>query len=379
MSRSVVGSLFACLILSVCCKPALAQDVEGADEEHGLSWIMFPLFKGNDDAGFIYGAQTALVWEDPEAAPYLWESRLKLRLSTTGRHDHIWLFDAPDLLGSDFRITSRATFQRIDDANYFGVGNDTAFVESDRNRYGFTEFRAELYVRRELGRNLYLGAGAAFANTQVDAASNTLLAQESPRGIDGGIGAVTLLYAGYDSRDHDIVPTDGALTEVYLKQSNPGLGSTHGYVGLGINQQLYLSPLPWLVLAQRFMAEDLSGEVPFYELGRIGGSTNFPGLGGVFSQRGFVEQRFIGETKLLSNSEARAYFPPLWEKLVLGVGAFVDVSRVMDAGEVAFWRDLHPAVGAEFSVSWDKLFVFRVDYAVSEEGGLFYIEGRHIF
>lgn len=342
--------------------------------------MAFPLFKGNDDAGFIYGAQAALVWEEPDVAPYVWESRLKLRLSTTNRHDHIWELDAPHVWGSDFRITSSLGFQRIDDANYFGIGNDTVPDDvPENNQYRLQEVRGELYLRRDLPANLYLGVGVAGVHSSVDADPGSLLAQESPRGTDGGAGVITLLYGGYDSRDHDIVPTTGALTELYLRQSSPAFGNTYGFVALGAAQHVYYALAPWLVFAQRVVFEDLTGDVPFYELGRLGGSVNFPGLGGVFSQRGFAEQRFIGARKLLSNTELRGYFPPVYKQLVVGLGAFADVSRVFAPNTLAFWEDLHPAAGAEVTVSWDRIFVFRMDYAVSAEGGLFYIEGRHLF
>ena len=366
-------------------EPAAAEPAaagSAADEEEpdqGLSWLAFPLFKGNDDAGFIYGAQAALVWLEPDATPYLWESRLKLRFSTTNRHDHIWVFDAPKFLGSSFRVTSRAGYQKIDDANYFGVGNRTvADPDETKNQFRLQEFRSEIYVRQDLARNVYVGIGAAVSSTDVSARDASLLVKEAPLGIEGGGGLLTLLYAGYDSRDHNVVPTRGLLTELYLKQSSPAT-STYGFVGLGAVQQAYYSPTPWLVFAQRLMFEDLSGEVPFYELGRIGGSSNFPGLGGVFSQRGFAEQRFIGARKLLSNTELRGYFPPVWRDLIVGLGLFGDVSRVLDPGELDFWNDLHPAGGVEVSIGWGKLFMFRMDYAVSDEGGLFYIEGRHLF
>jgi outer membrane protein assembly factor BamA len=362
--------------------PALAESGDKPEEEpdQGLSWLTFPLFKGNDDAGFIYGAQAALVYEEPDASPYLWESRLKLRFSTTNRHDHIWVFDAPGVLDSDFRVTSRVGFQQIEDANYFGVGNQTvADPDEAYHKFKLRETRSELYVRRDLPRDVYLGVGVSLASTDIAVREGTLLAQETPRGIGGGTGVVGLLYAGYDSRDHDIVPTRGVLTELYLKQSSPLFASTHSFIGLGVNQQLYYAPLPWLVFAQRLVFEDLAGDVPFYELGRIGGSRNFPALGGVHSQRGFAEQRFIGARKLLSNTEVRAYFPPVWRELVIGVGTFADVSRVLEPGQLALWEDLHPAAGLEVSIGWDRLFIFRMDYAVSEEGGLFYIEGRHLF
>ncbi len=360
---------------------ASAQESEEEEEEQriGLDWVVFPTFKFNDDTGFAYGGQLNMVeYGEDGLQPFVWELRAKAEHSTNNRHEHSIFFEAPHLLGGGWRFLTRIDVLHIDDANYFGIGKDT---RNDRApsvyNYQLTEPRAQLYVRKNLETAWFVGLGLGYQFTLIDAPTGSLLDAQRPLGWEGGQGPQLQLSVGYDGRDNEIVPRNGYFVEAYTRGAAAPLAD-FSFAVLGLNQQGYIAPWSWLVFAQRVLVEQVLGDAPLYELYRVGSSPSFRGLGGVFSQRGFVEGRFLGSTRLLLNSEVRGYFPPLWGGLVFGLGAFVDASQVVDSS-AAFGAGLHPSVGGEFLINWKDAIVFRIDYAVSEEGGLFYIEGRHLF
>jgi hypothetical protein len=363
---------------------APSPDVGDDDEPArlGLDGLVLPIVQFNDDAGFIYGLHVPLIdYGDGTARPYRWAVELKLRHSTRNRHEHYLWADLPDVSG--LRLTLRGTYLRIADANYFGVAR-TETLDAPRQKiyqYLLDEPRVQLVATRRFLGSFVWGAGISFSATSTEYLASSLLAAERPVGVDGGRALLLLGTVAYDNRDDELVPTRGAYVELYAKGAVAGLGSTFSLGGAGLAVQGYTSPLSRFVLAGRVLAESLVGDVPFYELGRIGGSTNVFGLGGVFTQRGFLESRFLGRHKLLSNLEARYYFPSFFRRRVtLGLAAFFDGSVILDGvdAETLFSR-LRPSGGGALLVKWKELVLFRVDAGVSAEGTLLYVEGRHLF
>lgn len=354
---------------------------EAQDEvQTGFQWMLFPTFKGNSDAGFIYGAQLAMIDYADGKEPFNWEFRLKLNHSTKNRHQHYLVFDTPHLLPYGLRYALELEVLHINDANYFGIGNETTFDEDTPDLYQFrlTEPRLQTHIRKELYDPIFVVGGAAASFSWVRADPTSLLAIERPIGWEGGRSISGLIGAGVDTRDNEIVTRKGVYAEIYSRFALTPLAETSWFGG-GIYQASYWSPfVDWIVIGQRLMFEALGGTPPVTEMMRMGGTKNFRALGGVFSHRGFAENRFIGPTKGLANFEIRAYFSPLFQHLVFGAGPFLDASRVFD-GSGTFFKVWHVSSGGEFTINWKESFLFRLDYAVSSEGGEFYIEGRHLF
>ncbi|MEO1266764.1 MAG: BamA/TamA family outer membrane protein [Myxococcota bacterium] len=368
------------LLMALCIgSSAWAQERVEAEqkEEEGLSWVGFPTFKFNDDSGFVYGAQASLIDVQEGLEPFVWELRARAEHSTRNRHDHALVWDAPHGIPLG-RLSVRAEVLHVDDANYFGVGNGTVRPSSEsQTRMRLTQPRSQINLRRDFDQGLFVSGGVEASWVRIRAREDSLLEQQRPLGWDGSHALVLRGGVGYDTRDDEIIPRSGVLTELYLKGASDALGSSSTFGGVGATQQVYLAPFSWMVLAGRLMVDAQMGDVPLAELYRMGGERSFRGLGGVFSQRGYSEGRFIGRTKALGNGELRLLAPLVWGGLQLGGGPFVDASRVVDGGPI--WEDVHVSGGGELVIGWKNLLVFRMDYAVSDEEGLFYIEGRYLF
>lgn len=358
-------------------QPAGDEEVERSEEETGIDWVAFPTFKGSSDAGFVYGGRLEVVdYGTGESDPFDWELRMELNHSTKNRHEHVLSIDAPAWI-ERARLFAKLEVWHIDDANYFGIGNETEPAETPgANQFTLTEPRIQLQLRRDL-EPLFATGGALIGLPTTQAPPESLLADERPTGWQGGRHVSGVAAVGVDTRDDEVVPRDGVYAELYSRWSVTPL-SDYVWYGGGITESTYWAPVEWLVFAQRVMFEALGGDVPVTEMMRIGGTRNFRGIGGVYSQRGFVENRFIGPVRGIANVELRGYFPPLFGGLRFGAGPFAAVSRVFD-GSGTFLRTWHPSAGGEVTISWKKSFLFRIDYAVSPDGGEFYIEGRHLF
>lgn len=361
----------------------LAATAGSADLEvhRGLDWLVVPVLKYNDDIGVMYGLHTVLKeYGDDDDPSFDWFLEVKLRHSTKNRHEHWIYFDMPTFLGA--RLWLLGEFLRIDDANYFGVANiDHIDEPADESfQYRLTEPRLQTLLSDDLVHGWRWGVGLSFAYTATHYEPTSRLAAERPVGIDGGHLLIGKLALVRDTRDEELRPSSGHYVELYAKAATRPLGSSFSYQGIGAEGRVYFSPLPKLVYAARLMVESLGGEVPFYELARIGGSRTAFGLGGVFTQRGFAESRFIGEDKALTNHELRYYFPPILDLLSLGLGAFLDVSLVVDGADASeLVGRLRPSGGVELSAQWKDLVVVRVDLGFSDEERIFYVEGRHLF
>lgn len=368
------------LTVLIACALATPATLGAEEDPTGLQWAVLPAFKGSKDVGLVYGAQLLMIdYGTGEDDPFRWELRLKLSHSTTNRHHHVALFDTPTLLPFGLRYAVEVEALHIADANYFGIGNEAPGVDEDpaSTQFRLTEPRVQMHVRRKLYAPVFVVGGVTFAHSAIDAPPGSRLARDQPDGWDGSTALAGIVGAGIDTRDHEIVPRNGVFVELYSRFALTPL-SDASWFAAGAYQSAYWSPVDWIVLGQRVMFEALGGTPPLTELMRIGGTHSFRGLGGVYSHRGYAENRFIGANKGLANFEIRGYFPPLFGHLVLGAGPFVDVSRIFD-GSGNLWKSWNFSSGGEFTVNWKESFVFRLDYAVSPEGGEFYFESRHMF
>lgn len=365
----------ALLVATATPTPSVATEPE---ERSGFEWLVVPVLKFNDDIGLMYGIHT--IFKEygergsSRAMDFDWFLELKARHSTKNRHEHWLYFDAPRLYGMQLRILGE--FLRIDDANYFGIGNNkTIKTPGDQvYQYRLTEPRLQTFLSGVIDGAWRWGAGITFAYTDTKYEPTTVLAEEQPTGVDGGHLALGIAALVYDTRNDELRPTDGYYLQLYAKAATRPLGSKFSFQGIGFEAAGFYSPLPNFVYAARFMGEELGGDVPFYELARIGGLRSAFGVGGVFTQRGYSESRFIGKRKLMTNQELRYYFPKILDLVSFGIGVFGDASIVTDVD-----ARIRPSGGFELSAKWKELITVRADMGFSNEEAVFYVEGRHMF
>jgi outer membrane protein assembly factor BamA len=189
-------------------------------------------------------------------------------------------------------------------------------------------------------------------------------------GVDGATVHTQRVILAYDTRDAQTTPTRGLSLSLFVEASSEFLGSASDYVKAGLDT-VYLRPL-WddrLVLVVRGLIEALSGDAdtPFEVR---------PTLGGGDTLRGFSEDRFYGNARVLLNLEARVR---LFTLKLFGVTAefqaapFVDIGTVFNSisefGKEGF--EATPGVGLRGVVA--PSVVGHVEVGLSREGAAIFV------
>jgi hypothetical protein len=204
--------------------------------------------------------------------------------------------------------------------------------------------------------------------SQVDTYSGSLLAEQRPFGMDGGLAVICAVGVLYDSRQPEIAPRSGMLLELSTRFSPPLPQQAGTFGGAMFSARGFTSPADWLTLAGRFMMEMLLGDIPFYEMVHWGGFTPVMGFGGSETLRGLSFGRFRAPGKALLNLEARFDLfrhAAGANNMVWQLALYSDVGGVFGAGDGATDEapgiPLHPAAGAGLRVIYADAFVGRID------------------
>jgi outer membrane protein assembly factor BamA len=152
-------------------------------------------------------------------------------------------------------------------------------------------------------------------------------------------GWVNTLKAGleWDSRDNRPNPMKGIWTELGIEFAPKFIGNDWGFSKFYITHRQYFTLIEKdLALVYRLGYQStLSGEVPFFYQSQVItsmllGTTN-EGLGGVYTLRGIMLNRVIGDGFVYGNVELRwkpIYFKLFRQDCYLGLNAFYDFGRV---------------------------------------------------
>ncbi len=183
-------------------------------------------------------------------------------------------------------------------------------------------------------------------------------------GVDGATLLSQRVWALYDTRDSWFTPTHGTYVSLIGEGTHGIRGAGAFYTRYGIDAR-HLFPL-WeqrVIVAARGLLQSVGGpDIPFFDRSRLGGENTL---------RGFGRDRFIDDTAVALNVEARIrVFTARLFKTVedLEVAPFVDMGRVMGS-----YRDffqgyaVNPGIGVR--VVARPYIVARVDVGYSKEGG----------
>ncbi len=371
--------LLPVLLLSMVSAAPGVKAEEPAAKQQGMDALALPLVSFNSDQGFTYGAVGNVYLHGAGQVPYQHALGVQVLFSSRGMHSHYVRYDGPRLLGP-LRVEARLDYFRESRSPFYGAGNrsapDFGGDEGDQH-YNYTRGSPGASVRlrgRPLGEGHPLQAyvGYAWRHTRVSPYRASMLAQQSPVGIEGGTTSQLLLGALWDTRDNELEPTKGGVEELSVRASGYSTGSRYQYAGLTVSERRFFRLSSRVVLAQRLTLDMLFGEVPFFEWCTTGGTSTPEGVGGMGSVRGLGRNRFAGNIKVFSNSEVRVRAMELkafGQPLRLGAAAFFDLGRVWHPGVTdGAWHEWHPGVGAGLRVA-RRAAVVRMDYALSTETG----------
>jgi outer membrane protein assembly factor BamA len=349
----------------------------------GLEKSALPAINFNSDEGFGYGITAqAYQYGDGTVRPYKYTVQPLLFLTTKGRRDLSVFFDAPHLLPLNWRVSAFAGREQQLATPFYGVGNATAHDESledDPNpyfyRYGRTAMRFSGDLQHSIVGPLRLLLGSGVRSVTIDRtpfdSGTTLLAQQStPASFPRQTSVTVRGGLVYDTRDRETGPTHGQWIEGLVQRADDP------FTRITATARTYVSVTRRLVWAQRVVAQNLSGDVQFYELFPIQGSfKDSEGLGGSGSVRGLPMNRYAGKGLAFANEELRwraSDFHLGGRESALILSGFVDAGRVWERGLSldGILSDYHMGFGGGARIRYGQNFVVALDIAHSKESAM---------
>lgn len=229
---------------------------------------------------------------------------------------------------------------------FFGIGNNAP--ESDETNYTSKETVVQVTAGIHLTSDFALMWTERYHDILVKQGAVSSLPQTSvvfptQTGIDGAQIVGHKLSLRYDTRDKQLIPTQGnyAILSAEFNQ-NLKLSTKNQWWRFTFDARRLQPHGPGLVFVARAFMDSIDGPgVPFYELPTLGGETTL---------RAFGQSRFIDENALLVNFEERI---PVFEKRIfdhqirLEAAPFVDIGRVYDTFGTKAFTDLqvNPGIG----------------------------------
>jgi outer membrane protein assembly factor BamA len=174
----------------------------------------------------------------------------------------------------------------------------------------------------------------------------------------------------YDSRDSLTAPSRGLFTSLFAEASARLLGSSADYVKSGV-ESIYHWPVieRRVIVVGRGLLEAIDGDpdTPFMVR---------PSLGGVDSLRGFSDNRFFGDARVLLSGEVRARVVRLrlfGVDTEFEVAPFVDVGKVFNTASQFFGKAFEVTPGVGFRGLAPPSVVGHIEVGFSREGPAIFV------
>jgi len=277
------------------------------------------------------------------------------------------------LFANRFHADVQFLFDRDATVRFFGLGPESKQVDETNMTLQVTAFYAMFGVNMTPTARLSLGEMVQ----RFDVLRGGILTLPFTRdvfptlpGVDGTTVHAQRVALTYDSRDSQTAPTQGLSVTLYVEASAELLGSGSDYLKSG-TEAVYLKPV-WdrrLILVARGLVEAISGDArtPFEVK---------PTLGGATTLRGFSQNRFYGDARMLANLEGRFR---LFKLHLFGVDTefeaapFVDMGKVFSSTDQLIGSGFEVTPGVGFRGLAPPSVVGRVEIGVGREGPAIFV------
>jgi outer membrane protein assembly factor BamA len=240
-----------------------------------------------------------------------------------------------------------------EEGKFFGAGNNTYETDSSSFKSHIFHLNAEI-TGLVLFKSIHTGLIYDYTNNRViDNINNPFLNNTNTRGLGesraGGLGAGLLM----DTRDNISFPESGSYAKFNMVFYRKFFGSSFIFDKFTIDLRHFWMPIKSHILAFQYLSEFTNGDVPFYSLPAIGGSSNM---------RGYYEGRYRDKQYITTQAEYRKIL--FWR---LGVAAFYSVGQVSDKIGNFRLNDFKHTYGAGLRFVFDKKekINLRVDLGVA--------------
>jgi outer membrane protein assembly factor BamA len=351
---------------------------------YGLTGLPIAYFTRT--SGWNYGGRLKLT--DYRRRPFRYKLILNWVQSENDRHDYFFRLQVPRIAGIGWGLRLQLDYTR-GLRQYYGLGNDTYFdkrfvkpghpLYRDEQYYLYSLRKPRLLFSlvRELRGPLKLALGFGLKHVEIaQPGTSSLLFEQQPHGLQGGLSGLAGLMLRWDSRDDEFIPRRGVLHEWSYEISRDV--SLADFLLFATDFRRYtLTDLRFFslgrraILANRAVFELLHGQVPIDVYGDLGSiRRRVAGLGGDESLRGFNTQRFIDHVRFFSNTELRCALHRhrlLKQYLEWNAIAFADLGRVWPNLAAMTARGTRMTGGVGLRLYWDEDFAVNAEVRLSAE------------
>lgn len=210
-------------------------------------------------------------------------------------------------------LDSKINFSK-EEGKYYGTGNNT--YETDSANYLSNVFYLKAAISGfNLFKTVQTGLVYEYKNSRIkDKRTNPFLLDSNTRGANngkiGGLGLGLLL----DKRDNVSYPEKGTYVNLQAIFYRKPFGSNFTYNKFYIDIRQFVMPFKSHILGFQFLGDLTSGDVPFFSLPALGGSTNM---------RGYFEGRYRDKQYITAQADYRKIL--FWR---IGVNAFYSIGQV---------------------------------------------------
>lgn len=373
---------------------SLTQGIERVVEKKffefwGDPWTMqgLPIVFPSPDSGLNLGLKLMLQ-NIRRQDPHKYEIDAQVLVSDRGRFKHALRIDVPHALSDRIRFTGRIAYDRDLTLRYFGIGNEVYLNPKDfeRDQALFSNIRSSPSITLDsliyAGKRFRLGPILGFRWTDVTYPVPSLLSQQRPVGVDGGKTHYVGFGIIYDSLDWEPYPSQGTYHELFVRFHDKYIGSDFTFRRYTYTFRWYHRLHRRLVFGQRWLAEYLDGDVPFFEMAAVGGSWPSIGYGADRFMRGYETNMFIDKARIVASFELRwdpIYFTVAGQDITVGFVPFVDFGRVAPSFEKFSTKGWKGSLGLGARIIAQTRLVIRGDFAVTQDGAAFYVNLGNAF
>jgi hypothetical protein len=340
--------------------------------------VLMPIVNAtfNPDDGIFLGGMIKYTRHAFRKQPHKVVHQLKASYAfATGAYNFSYGMDAIDVIGKTDFVLNALVKAPNNTSNFFGIGNETVFDESNGKRIKFYRSRYNIIegaalFRVNVASKISLLAGPVFQHYQVDGDDNDnrILTAPNVPGIDPAIVFKTKSYAGgrvqlnIDYRNNATITTRGIYWQSYFQSAKGLTGSSSNITQLASDASAYISfsKAAKLVIAGRIGGGINFGKYEFFQAQYLGGTDNL---------RGFRRNRFAGDKMLYNNIDLRLHLFDFRGYLLpgsLGLVAFNDIGRVWVKDEQSsVW---HHGYGGGIWVAPAKRYVLAFCLSNSSDG-----------
>ena len=342
----------------------LAQNATGSDSAQ---------YKGNlfPSPSFIYSPETDVVlgaflfWQFkvPNAGPETRSSNASLWVAGSFKKQFFLELRHNVFTNKEKYFLDGYFFSKFYSEIFYGIGPETE--EGNALDVAYTSHELRQRVLRKIKPFMFLGPQYRFIiTTDVEFKDNDdqpVLLPELP-GSEGSFESGLGVAYTWDKRNSILTPTRHFYIELSSIIYGEYLGGEHNFSELSFNARKYIDfkTKGKHVLAFEGLLNLTAGDVPFRELGKIGGS---------YINRGFLEGRYRDKNALQFQAEYRVNLIGRF-----GMTAFSGIGQVNDKFEETFSKLIYSGgLGLRYNINMKDPANIRLDFGFTQESQGFYI------